>query len=136
MMKADGMPPPRGVQVLEDGDWAIPVLFGVDAESERVAESYAIDHNNSVLSGGDFTHVDMERMWDNGYFDVVARSSPITVDEEVIESMVQHQEFLETTITIKIPKEYKDDVKSWLANGGKRSSAGLGKGLLKRMGLL
>jgi hypothetical protein len=89
----------------------------------------------------------MERMWDNGYFDVVARSSPITVDEEVIESMVKDysdldQELLalegmeEVQITIAVPSKHKDAVRDFLANGNQKTAPGLGKGLLKRMGLL
>lgn len=53
---------PRGIVVV-DGAWCMPVLFGVDAESEAVAEAYGVDHNAIVLSGGDFDFGDHKRLW-------------------------------------------------------------------------
>lgn len=38
--------PPRGVLVDDKGEWFLPVLFGLDAESEAIAKALAIDHNN------------------------------------------------------------------------------------------
>ena len=32
-MREAGKEPPRGIGVTEDGEWAVPVIFGVDAES-------------------------------------------------------------------------------------------------------
>lgn len=56
---------PRGVAVDQDtGEWQVPVLFGVDAPSQMAAESYALDHNNLVMAGGDFTAVDMMNLWE------------------------------------------------------------------------
>jgi hypothetical protein len=65
MMQAQGRPVPRGIDVVADtGEWAVPVLFGVDAASKAAAEAYAVSHNNLVLSGGDMTAFDMARLWD------------------------------------------------------------------------
>ena len=63
-MRAEGMPPPRGVMVLDDGQWAIPVIFGVDAKSKAAAIAFAVDHNNLTLQGGDLGFTDMLHMWD------------------------------------------------------------------------
>ena len=63
--KAEGRQPPRGVLYDEDGNWYIPVKFGVDAESQAVAEALAIDHNMLTLSGApDLDFCDQLNIWD------------------------------------------------------------------------
>jgi hypothetical protein len=59
--------PPRGIDVIKDtGEWAVPVLFGVDAESEQAAEAYGVDHNNLTYMGGEGVNLwDLARMWDH-----------------------------------------------------------------------
>jgi hypothetical protein len=55
---------PRGIAIdPQNGEWHIPIIFGVDAESQVVAMALAIDHNNLVMAGGDFTAADMARNW-------------------------------------------------------------------------
>lgn len=63
-MRAAGKAPPRGVGVTEDGDWAVPVIFGVDAESRAAAVAFAIDHNNLTLLGGGLGVEDLLQIWD------------------------------------------------------------------------
>jgi len=65
-MRRQAMDPPRGIAVLDDGTWAVPVTFGVDANSEAAAEAYGIDHNLLTMSGGDFDISDMLRLYDDG----------------------------------------------------------------------
>lgn len=48
----EGREPPRGVAVLEGGEWAVPVLFGVDAASQAEAEAYGLAHNVITVMGG------------------------------------------------------------------------------------
>jgi hypothetical protein len=55
---------PRGVVVSEEGEWLVPVVRGGDASSVEEARSYAIDHNNSVMLGGDFTPFDFARLYE------------------------------------------------------------------------
>ena len=45
---------PPGIGVNEEGEWCVPVLFGVDSESEAAARAYAIDANILSFLGGDF----------------------------------------------------------------------------------
>ena len=59
---------PRGILEI-DGEWHVPVLFGVDAKSEKAAEAYGVDHNAITLSGGDFGLSDHMRLWDVGFDD-------------------------------------------------------------------
>ena len=63
-MRQAGKAPPRGVAKLEDGDWAVPVIFGVDAVSKAAAVAFAVDHNNLTLLGSDFKFTDLVRLWD------------------------------------------------------------------------
>ncbi|NJL26888.1 MAG: hypothetical protein HC897_02895 [Thermoanaerobaculia bacterium] len=63
-MQAEGKAPPRGIAVLEDGAWAVPVIFGVDAESRAAAVAFAVDHNNLTLLGGGLGLTDLLAIWD------------------------------------------------------------------------
>ena len=63
-MRQEGMDRPRGIAQLEDGDWAVPVIFGVDAKSKAAAIAWAIDHNNLGLLGGNLGLTDLIAIWD------------------------------------------------------------------------
>jgi hypothetical protein len=68
ILRDNGSPPPRGIAVSEDGEWLVPVLFGVDAVSRAEAEAYGVDHNQLTLAGGDFGPADAVRLWDEESF--------------------------------------------------------------------
>lgn len=93
MMRAQQMQPPRGI-LLQDGRWFAPVLFGVDSASQAAAEAYAVAHNNLTMAGGDFTDLDMSKMWDSvGYADLLADlarqgESPVTIDESALDALL------------------------------------------------
>lgn len=72
-MRDGGEPPPRGVYQAEDGGWAIPVLFGVDAKSRAAAAAFAIDHNNLSATGSD---LDVLKLWEPEPFAEVLRGLP------------------------------------------------------------
>jgi hypothetical protein len=74
-MREAGRQAPRGIGVLDDGDWAIPVIFGVDAESHAAAVAFAIDHNNLVLGGG-LGVEEMLGMWDEQGLQRVLADTP------------------------------------------------------------
>lgn len=63
-MRQEGRELPRGIGVTEDGDWAVPVIFGVDAESRAAAVAFALDHNNLTLLGGGLSVEDVLQIWD------------------------------------------------------------------------
>jgi hypothetical protein len=63
-MREAGKLAPRGIALLEGGEWAVPVIFGVDAESHAAAVAFAVDHNNLTLLGSDFKFTDLVRLWD------------------------------------------------------------------------
>ena len=52
------------VQDTETGEWCVPVLFGVEADSEAIARAYALDDNNLTLLGGDFAVADLMKLYD------------------------------------------------------------------------
>lgn len=71
-MRRMGDNPPKGILTDDDGNWYMPILFGLDAESQIAAEQYAVDHNNLTLSGGDFTISDFSGFWDKDkYLDLL-----------------------------------------------------------------
>ena len=55
MYKANGKPAPRGIKTDKDGMWLMPVLFGVDAESQQAA-----DHNTELSKGDDIAGIRAE----------------------------------------------------------------------------
>ncbi|MDY7091579.1 MAG: hypothetical protein SX243_01260 [Acidobacteriota bacterium] len=75
-MRQAGKQPPRGILLTEDGEWAVPVIFGVDAESEAHARAFAIDHNNLTLLGGDLGFADLLQIWDEEGLQAVLRDTP------------------------------------------------------------
>lgn len=100
--------PPRGIAILDDGSWALPVLFGVDARSRLAAEAYGIDHNNLTLSGGSFTAFDMQKLWDEEVYvkllaDLAeADMMPVSVDGDDLDALlgglnVEFKEYDEST---------------------------------------
>lgn len=94
-MKAQGWDLPRGIGLTKDGNWAIPVIFGVDAQSEAAAKRLCIDHNNLTLAGGSFTALDMSRMYDQQAYLLMLGSlaeegdMPLTVDDDDLSLLVK-----------------------------------------------
>lgn len=92
-MKAQKKKLPRGIAVSGD-EWCMPIVFGVDAASQTVAEALAIDHNNLTMAGGEYTAVDMLRMWTGDYTDILkglAKSDelPLTVDGDDLDLLLR-----------------------------------------------
>lgn len=95
-MSDGGEEPPRGIDVLKDtGEWAVPVLFGVDADSEAAAEAYGVDHNNLTYMGGeDVNPWDLMRMWDEkGYLTLLEGLAmedvlPVSVDGDDLDRLL------------------------------------------------
>lgn len=93
-MQAQKRPLPRGIAYDEARDeWCMPVIFGVDAASLAAAEALAIDHNNLTMAGGDFTALDMSRMWGPEYSGLLSDLAqfdelPVTLDTESLALLV------------------------------------------------
>jgi hypothetical protein len=96
-MERGGHDLPRGLGRLKDtGEWVMPVMVGTDAESAALARQFAIDANNLMLSGGDFTALDMARLWDQKeYLSVLSELAemeaglPVSVDGDDLDALVR-----------------------------------------------
>lgn len=77
-MRAEGKAPPRGIALLESGEWAVPVIFGIDAKSRAAAVAFAIDHNNLTLLGGGLGFTDLLAIWDEKGLQKVLADVPDT----------------------------------------------------------
>lgn len=75
-MRAAGKEPPRGIGLLEGGEWAVPVIFGIDAESRAAAVAFAIDHNNTTLLGGTLGLEELLGIWDEEGLQRVLADTP------------------------------------------------------------
>jgi hypothetical protein len=87
---------PVGIaQDTDTGEWCVPVLFGVEADSEVVARAYALDDNNLTLLGGDFALADLSKLYDQellmSELKELAESGelPVTFDNNFTEEALQ-----------------------------------------------
>ena len=93
LMQASGEKPPRGIlEAAVDGEWCIPVQVGIDAESQKQAESFAIDHNNLTLAGLPAETID--KLWDEKGYDELVYSldqgdeAPVSMSENALREIV------------------------------------------------
>lgn len=156
LMEREGRPVPRGIAVeKESGAWAVPMTVGVDARSRSEALAYLTDSNNLVLAGGDFDGFDMARLWGPGYVNLLSQMDelPVSVPPEILgilqtsediaedwsdfdEQLEDLEGYDEVDIKITVPSMHEEDVIEWLANGEAKTAPGMGKGVLRRCGLL
>ena len=96
VMEERGDDLPVGIaQDTNTGEWCVPVLFGVEANSEAVARAYALDDNNLTLLGGDFALVDLAKLYDQDLLMAelkeLAQSGdlPVTFDNDFTDDALQ-----------------------------------------------
>ena len=154
-MEAQGKDLPRGCATNGAGEWVLPLIVGTDARSGAVAQAYAVDANNLTLAGGDFDGFDMARLWGPEYVDLLSGLDelPVSVDADMLSALSAisniaedwsdfDQElddldgFEEVNILLTVPAMHRDATIGWLANGEAKTAPGMGKGVLKRCGLL
>ena len=98
-MRREGKEPPPGILKLDDGDWAVPVIFGVDAASKAAAVAFAIDHNNLTLLGGNLGFTELLALWDEEGLQQVLTDCPdagallASLDASDVESLLNGPEF-------------------------------------------
>ena len=95
-MQRSGEKPPRGILQLDSGEWAVPVIFGVDAMSEAEAKRFSIDHNNLTLAcREEIKSTDLALMFDlQMYTDMIKDLAeldvmPLTVSAEDLDHLLQ-----------------------------------------------
>lgn len=93
-MKYNKDDPPKGILInKKTGQWAIPVLFGIDAVSETAAKRFALDDNNLSLMGGSFTAHDISRLYDPDKYMAILddldfqNAMPISIDSEDLSAL-------------------------------------------------
>lgn len=95
VMEERGDELPIGIAQDDTGEWCVPVLFGVEAESEAIARSYALDDNNLTLLGGDFDLADLKKLYNQellmSELEELAQSGdlPLTFDNDFVEDSLQ-----------------------------------------------
>ena len=95
VMEERGDDLPIGIAQDETGEWCVPVLFGVEADSEAIARAYALDDNNLTLLGGDFAVADLMKLYDQellmAELEELSRSGdlPVTFDNDFAEEALQ-----------------------------------------------
>lgn len=101
IMEKQGQEKPRGILADSKGNWYMPVLFGIDSESQEAAIRYAVDHNNLTVMGGDFSALDASKMWDKqGYIAILQALKdadadfPITIDASDMEIIANPADYL------------------------------------------
>ena len=98
-MRQEGKQPPRGILKLEDDQWAVPVIFGVDAKSKAAAVAFAIDHNNLGLLGGNLGFTDLISIWDEEGLQKVLTDVPdagellASLDADDVASLISGPDF-------------------------------------------
>lgn len=98
-MQQAGKQPPRGIGLTDDGDWAVPLVFGVDAASRAAAVAFAIDHNNLTLLGGGLGVEDFLQIWDEEALQRVLGDLPdagtllASLGQEDIDAFLQGPDF-------------------------------------------
>ena len=148
LLKDGGKNPPRGVQVVNDETWLVPVLRGVHFENLSEAESYLLADNRLSEIGGwnndalaailEEMSGDNEELLDGTGFDIADVDDLIGKNYDYSDIEKQHSELTnseEVVLTIIIPTPYKEQVNEWLRNGEKNNSFGRGLGVLNRMGI-
>lgn len=86
-MKARGENPPDRVEIAEDGEWKIPVIRGVEFNSDSEREAYAISDNRTSELGG----WDLEKL-------TAALSGLAEQGEELLEGTGYDQDFVDALI--------------------------------------
>jgi hypothetical protein len=95
VMEERGDELPIGIAQDETGEWCVPVLFGVEAESEAIARAYALDDNNLTLLGGDLELADLKKLYNQELLmlelEELAKSGdlPVTFDNNFVENSLQ-----------------------------------------------
>jgi len=98
-MKEAGSSPPRGIVTLKDREWALPVIFGVDAASREAAMAFAVDHNHLGLMGGNLGFSELTALWDETGLQAVLGQIPdasnllTSLDSSQVEALLKGPDF-------------------------------------------
>ncbi len=114
----DGQPP-AGIALDDQGDWHIPMQFGVNAESVAAAEAFAVTHNNLTMAGGDFSFLDIASMWEReAYAELLgdlesAGELPVGVTDDELAELQSLFEDVPTLDELAAAHGEPDDADNW-----------------------
>jgi ParB-like chromosome segregation protein Spo0J len=130
---------------LRNGDAEVPFIT-VDLSPEEEAQALLSLDAIAALAQTDAGKVDeLLRMVETDNTDVMQflsemASSAGVIEPELYQELEQENQDLagmeEVIISITIPVKYEAEVREWLANGETKTGPGLGKGVMRRCGLL
>lgn len=92
-IRGQGHAAPVGIATDSERNWFVPLVFGLDAESQAVAEAFGIDHNNLTMAGA-FDTVDMIALWDSEKLADLLVSirneglETVTVDNDAVDALL------------------------------------------------
>ena len=143
-MNSGDNPPER---IVKKGKmWQVPVIRGLSFESEQEAEAYLLADNRLVELGGwdegqlaevlaDLAKDGRELLEGTGYDgdDLDELSEDYSDFDNLNDGLAGSED---VAISITVPKMHEAAVSDWLANGENKTGPGMGKGVLKRCGLL
>lgn len=89
--------PPAYLKQDSSGEWLVPVITGAQSISAAEAKSYALDHNNITMMGGDFTPAHVAKTYNANYLEILTdlceqKALPVTVDQDTLEYLIQREE--------------------------------------------
>lgn len=64
-IKKQKLKPPKGILVDTDNEWLVPVLVGVETETEAKAVKYSILHNHSTIIGAGLDPIQELKLFDS-----------------------------------------------------------------------
>lgn len=139
-IKEAGKAPPRGIKV-ENGNWLVPVLRGVEFANTKEAEAYLLADNRLGEIGGwnqDMLSEIVNELSGEGLLEGVGfTAESMDYDFSSLDKELEELAGIEdSTINIVVPKKYTERVAKWLCNGETNTGAGRGRGVLIRMRIL
>ena len=75
-MMASDQDRPKGIGLADDGQWLVPVIFGLDAVSQAAATAFAVDANATVLLGAGLDLPGLLSIWDEEVLGQVLNEMP------------------------------------------------------------
>jgi hypothetical protein len=150
MRQAQGESAPARVRT-EGGEWKVPVIRGISFNSDGEMEAYGIADNRIVERGGWLEPALVEVLADlaagpgldgTGYdeddLDTLRAFTELLAEDwsDFDEELDELEGYEEVDIRITVPTMHKEEVVDWLANGESKTAPGMGKGVMRRCGLL
>jgi len=93
--------PPAGIAKDADGDWLVPIIFGCDSKNEQEAIAYSLDHNLTMLKGGERSPYDiLSQDFDIEVFDILSEQfdkgyPTVAIDGDDLDSALKTIEIID-----------------------------------------